>query len=491
MPVVLTGELVESFAGTFLSPMYDSAVPTPQCHREWWDLYCSNAMLVGIAAPRAHAKSTALTHDYSLANVCFQVENHVLVVSATEELALAHLGDIAMELRDNDDLRSSFNIKEFETDSKSEIVVRCGSSKEHPAGYVFRMIARGAGQKLRGLKWRGRRPGLIICDDMEEDEQVENFDRRKKFRSWVLRALLPLGRKGCKIRWHGTILHEDSYLARIMKSRSWISRLYKAHDSFDDFSNILWPEMWDKEALQAKRQVFIDDGDAAGYSQEYLNDPFDNTAAFLKREDFLPMTDEDFAAPKQLYVGCDFAVSTNGGANRTSFTIGGLDATNLLHIIDQRVDRWDALEWIDEMFAVQREHRPAVFFVEGGVIWKSISPMLYKEMQRRNVWINCLAINPTRSKAVRGQPLQKRMRAKAMRFAKEAHWYPAYEVELLHFSANSDALLDDQFDSTATLVKGLEDLADLDEEDFMDDDELLMHNARPNQDAGRSVVTGY
>ena len=140
-------------------------------------MYCSDHRLVGIAAPRKHAKSTALTHDFVLANVCFQVESHVLVVSATEELALAHLGDIAVELRDNDELRQTFGIKTFQTDSKSEIVVVCNPSKDYPLGYTFRIIARGAGQKLRGLKWRGRRPGLIICDDMEEDEQVENYDQ--------------------------------------------------------------------------------------------------------------------------------------------------------------------------------------------------------------------------------------------------------------------------------------------------------------------------
>ena len=454
-------------------------------------MYCSDHRLVGIAAPRKHAKSTALTHDFVLANVCFQVESHVLVVSATEELALAHLGDIAVELRDNDELRQTFGIKTFQTDSKSEIVVVCNPSKDYPLGYTFRIIARGAGQKLRGLKWRGRRPGLIICDDMEEDEQVENYDRRKKFRSWVLRALLPLGRRGCKIRWHGTILHEDSYLARIMKSKSWFSRLYKAHASFDDFSEILWPEMWNEKRLREERQVFIDDGDASGYSQEYLNDPFDNSEAYLRKEDFRPMREEDFDSPKKIAVGCDFAVSTSGKANRTSFTVGGKDAINLTHIVDQFVGRWDTLQWIDVLFDIQAAYSPDVFFVEDGVIWKSISPMLYKEMQVRDCWLNCMAINPTRDKAVRGRPLQKRMRAGGMRFNASASWYPTYEAELLRFTGNSDALADDQFDSTAILVKGFELLSELEEEDFFSDEEVEFYTHDPRIFMNRCQTTGY
>ena len=59
----LTADLIEAFSGTFLSPMYDNASPTPNFHRQGWDLYCSEYKMCGIAAPREHAKSTAFTHD--------------------------------------------------------------------------------------------------------------------------------------------------------------------------------------------------------------------------------------------------------------------------------------------------------------------------------------------------------------------------------------------------------------------------------------------
>ena len=471
--------------------MYDDAQPTPDCHREWWELYCLPDPYVAIAAPRGHAKSTALTHDFSLATVLFRVEPHVLIVSATEELALAHLGDIAKELRDNDELRQQFHVDRFLTDSKSEIVVKCKPDNTYPMGYEFRLLARGSGQKLRGLKWNGRRPGLIVCDDLEEDEQVENFDRRSKFRKWMMRALLPLGRRQCKIRWHGTILHEDAMLARIMKDNTWVTRLYKAHEAFDDFSNILWPEMWSEQRLQRVRQTYIEQGDPAGYSQEYLNDPFDNTEAYLRKDDFLPMNDDDLTSQKKVAVGCDFAVSKADRANRSSFTVGGKDVKNLLHVTDQYVGKWDTLEWIDVLFDIQERHDPEVFFVEDGVIWKAIAPTLYKEMQTRDCWLNCQPITPVKDKASRGRPLQKRMRAGGMRFNKKAEWYPGYENELLRFTGRSDAVADDQFDSTALLAKGFDLLSELEVEDFMEDDELELIYNDPRQTYGRNAVTGY
>lgn len=483
--VPLTAELVEGFSGTFLSPMYDDAVPTPDCHREWWEMYCADDPFVAVAAPRSHAKSTALTHDFTLTNVLFRIEPHVLIVSATEELSLGHLGDIATELRDNDELHRYFQIDKFEVDSKGEIIVRCKD------GYVFRIIARGAGQKLRGMKWRGRRPGLVICDDMEEDEQVENADRRAKFRRWVLRALIPLGRRGCKIRWHGTILHEDAMLSRIMKDSSWVSRLYKAHEAFDDFSNILWPEMWSEERLRLRRDAYVNQGDAAGYSQEYLNDPFDNSDAYLRRDDFIAMNEDDYDEPKIIAVGCDFAVSKADRANRTSFTIGGKDTRNLIHVVDQRVGRWDPVEWIDELFSIQTAHDPEFFFVEGGVIWKAIERTLYNEMQARDQFLNILVLNPVKDKATRGRPYQRRHRARAMRYDKKAEWYPGYEAEQMRFTGHSEAIADDQFDSTATLVLGFEHLPTIEEEDFRSQEEWDFLASDPRVETGRSPITGY
>ncbi len=491
MAVKLTAALVEAFAGTFLSPMYDDPQPTPQCHRDWWELYCSDVPFVALAAPRGHAKSTALTHDFILANVCFRVEPHALVVSATEELAMAHLSDIAKELRDNDELRRAFHINKFLVDSKGEIIVHCTADAEHPKGFDFRIIARGAGQKLRGIKWRGRRPGLIICDDMEEDEQVENFDRRRKFRRWVMRALLPLGRRECKIRWHGTILHEDSMLQRLMKDATCKSALYRAHRSFDDFSDILWPEMWNEERLRKFRQSYIEQGDPAGYSQELLNDPFAQDSTYLRKEGFLPMVEADWMRPKRLCIGCDFAVSTSAKANRTSFTVGGQDAGNLLHIVDQSDGRWDALEWIDEMFRIQELHDPEAFFVEDGVIWKSVQGTIYREMTSRGKWMNLVPLASTRDKAARGKALQKRHRAGSMRFDKEADWYEVYEAELLRFTGTSDALEDDRFDSTSILVRGFESMSELQAEDFMDEEELDLIYGGYQKTAGRSLVTGY
>lgn len=485
MTVRITADLVEAFAGTFLSPLYDQPKPTPPFHREVWALYCSDHPQCAVAAPRNHAKSTGFTHDYGLATALFREQQYTIILGATEEMAIEHLGDMAAELRSNEDLIREFGIKGFLTDQKTDIVVECTD------GYQFRLIARGGEQKIRGKKWKGKRPGLILGDDIEDDEQVESKERRIKFYRWLMRAAKQALRDGGKIRLHGTILHEDAALAKVLKHPGWNCRKYKAHKAFDEFTEILWPEKFSEKRLRKIRQDFIDEGDSPGYSQEYLNDPFDNENAYLKKEGFLPMSETDYDKPKIFSVGGDFAISKEDKANKTSFTVGGVCVDNLLHVVDQHLGRWNSLEIVDKIFDIDVTWHPDMWYFEGGQIWKAIEPILLKEMRSRDHYIAYEAITPIKDKGIRGRAYQKRHRAGGMRFDKEAPWYPAFEAENLKFTGIGEAKEDDQFDSTAILVRGRDMGNQVEKEDFKTDDEWEFERQDPRPVMGRSLVTGY
>jgi predicted phage terminase large subunit-like protein len=278
-----------------------------------------------------------------------------------------------------------------------------------------------------------------------------------------------------------------------MKNKAWHSKLYKAHRSFTEFDDILWPEMFPEARLRAKQKEMVDEGDPAGYSQEYLNDPRDNNESYLREQDFLPMKPEHFEQYMRLCAGVDFAISKKDTANRTSITVGGKDVGNFVNIIDQRVGRWDALEIVEELFSVQQRWSIDVFYVEGGQIWKAIEPMLVQEMIKRDKFISFVVLNPVSDKKVRGRTFQKRSRAGAVRYNKSAEWYENYHEEVMKFTGDSEATLDDQFDSTATLFLGLEKAPEVEEEDGIDevDLELARQGDAFRKNSGRNSTTGY
>lgn len=494
--VTLDADLLESFSGTFLSPRYDDPRPTPSFHRDCWKLYTSDHPQVEVVAPRDHAKSTGLTFAYILAETLFRVSDYVILIGSTEEKAAEQLSNISEELHDNLDLIQHFGVKSFEVDTRTEIIVLMDD------GWRFRILSRGAEQRIRGSLWKGKRPNLIVCDDVEDDEQVENVDRRRKFRRWFFRAAKQALSKSGKIRVHGTILHEDSLLNRLRRMSTWKHLFYKAHNSFDDFGHILWPERWTEKQLRHRRQEFIDDGDAGGYSQEFLNDPQDNADSYLRRDDFIPMTEADHDSPKKICVGWDLAVSKLDMANRTSYTVGGKDSRNVVNHLDFRAGRWSPAVspaekekgeygWIDLMFIVEERWHPELHFVEGGGIWKSVEHMVLQEMQARDTFLNIRVLNPVKDKATRGRSLQKRHRAGATRWDTQAEGYESAREEMLRFTGLSAARLDDQFDSCATLHLGFDLEPLVEEEDFEAEEMIEMRRTDPRLEEGRSAVTGY
>lgn len=484
--VKLTADLIEAFAGTFLSPRYDDAKPTPQFHRKAWGLYASDAKQAGCIAPRDHAKSTGLTFDYILAEVLFRSSDYVILIGSTEDKAAEQLSNISEELETNEDLRREFGIRAFESQTKTEVIVI------HDDGHRFRILARGAEQKIRGAMWKGKRPNLIVCDDMEDDEQVENKDRRAKFRRWFFRAAKQALSKSGKIRIHGTILHEDALLARLMKNKMWKMLFFKAHKSYDDFSELLWPERWTEADLRARRTEFEEDDDAAGYSQEFLNTPLDGAAAYLKKSNFIPMSDIDREVQKKFYCGVDFAFSKKVAANHTSFTVGGVCSRNLVHHVDQHRDHMDTLEVVEKFFEIDNRWQVEGFFVPSGKDWLAVKPVLFREMENRNHWLVVEEISDSADKAAKGRVFQKKHKAGACRFDKEAEWYPAYEAELLSFTGVTEAKADDQFDSTAILHRGIEMGITVEDEDFLEEEELeWMRTSESMRSSEYRPATGY
>ena len=77
----LTAEIVSGFSASLLQKNYDNPVATPQCHMDWWTLCTSKHQKVAIAAPRRHAKSTAVTLAYTLACMLFRDRSYALILS--------------------------------------------------------------------------------------------------------------------------------------------------------------------------------------------------------------------------------------------------------------------------------------------------------------------------------------------------------------------------------------------------------------------------
>lgn len=437
---------------------------------------CSDHKRIAIAAPRGFAKSTAITHAFTIASVLYRVSRYVVIVSNTEAQAIQFLGDIRLEFRENEDLIALFGVRKILKDTETDFVVQMLD------GHEFRIVAKGSEQKIRGAKWRGTRPDLIVVDDAEDDESVMNSERRDKFKNWVLGALIPMLSDRGRIRWVGTVMHMDSMLERILNDEHWVSKRYRAHD--EDFTNLLWPEKRSVEWLRAERASYISQGIPEKYAQEYLNYPIDESTSYFRREDFIPIPAADLHVRRRYYAAIDFAITQKERSDYTVITVGGVDQNGRLDIVDVRRGRWDSLQIIEEMFSVQQRYQPDLFTTEAGAIEKALGPFLNAEMLKRGVYLNLNPLVPTKDKKSRASGIQARMRAGAVRFNTEAAWFPDLQMEMLRFPRDAH---DDQVDSIAWLGLTLDKFIEAPTDKELEDE----YYAEAFQPVGLNPITGY
>jgi len=347
-------------------------------------------------------------------------------------------------------------------------------------------------QKVRGLKWRGKRPDLIVGDDLENDEIVMNPERREKFRRWLMNALIPCGSDTCWIRIVGTILHLDSALQRLIEDETWEHLFYRAHDS--DYTNILWPEQYSKERLTAIRAGYMAQNDPEGYSQEYLNQPVAVENAFFNKDYFLDFERDGNKAllPNlEYFAAADFAISEKEKADYTAILVVGVSPEGIAYVVDARRGRWDAEAIISELIAVQKMWKPNVFTFETAKIDKAIGPFLEREMRRQRIYMNIVKMTPTQSKTMRARSIQAMHKSGSIRYDKEAGWYPDFEAELMMVADSGPrGKHDDYFDAFAYCGLTIdqyfeaysdEEIEDLEYDDFFED----------YADQGRCASTGY
>ena len=148
---ILNERTIDGFTWGYLAANYDNPRPIPDFHMEMWELCCSAEPKVAIAAPREHAKSTAITHAFILTAVLLRIKSFVLLVSDTETQASEFLISIKSELEHNQRLRKDYGIKSFLKETETNIIVLMND------GHKFRIQAKGSEQKVRGIKWINKR----------------------------------------------------------------------------------------------------------------------------------------------------------------------------------------------------------------------------------------------------------------------------------------------------------------------------------------------
>ena len=183
---------LEYFGRAYLSHYFVN--PSPAFHKELDEVWINGVMKgmnpleqakrisrmegcrKAIQAPRGHAKTTTFTFKDSLHASLYGYKHYIILLSDSSEQAEGFLAGIKDEIEENGAIREDFGNQKGKVWKSSVILFDNGTKIE----------AIGSGKKVRGRKHKQWRPDLMLCDDLENDENVATPDQRRKLRNLSL-----------------------------------------------------------------------------------------------------------------------------------------------------------------------------------------------------------------------------------------------------------------------------------------------------------------
>ena len=385
----LASDRIEFFASYYLKAHIKTKIPA--LHKEWYSLIMGNKELA-LAAPRGHAKSTIFSLVYPLWCILFQKKKFIILISDTADQARELLGTIIEELEMNERIIEDFGhiagyippeAEEKRKWTASDIVTTTG----------IKVIARGWKSKLRGLKYGSERPDLIIGDDIENDENVQSEDQRKKVKNVFFKSILNLGSINTQVIIVGTILHYDSLLMNLIQYPipNWHVKLYKAIVD----NKPIWPEWWTMERLDDKRKEIGD----ISFEQEFMNNPLDPSTQIINPKAYYENLD---IAKCDFYAFIDLAISEKQTADYTAIVTIAKDRNDgKMYILDPRRIRGDVTAQMNLVFELYHLYPWRVFGVESVAYQKAFYQMLTLEMNRRGITIPAVEVEVDKDKVRR------------------------------------------------------------------------------------------
>jgi hypothetical protein len=392
------------------------------------------------AYPREHAKSVFATLVMPLWAILSGHRKFAYLFSDTETQAVSFLEDTRIEVETNERLAAVYpEAVEWEGLPRfNRLVFKTGAV----------MAAAGSGKSVRGARKRSQRPDLIVLDDIENDQEVINPERRRKKKTWYNKVVKKLGASAV-VAIVGTILHAESFLAQQIEHdehiHSAVVRDADRQDLWREWESVLrdrtLPDreaaarafydanraemdagaerLWPGNPRFALYQFYLERAeDLAAYLSERQNKPFDPTASYFPEErlrfvpadEMPPLTDSIFNA--------GFWDPSRGTATGDTSSAGREDTfVDGTRIITEAVaDRIPPEQVMDVIIAWHKKRPFNVFGVEK-VGLSSYDEQLRGRALAAGVNLPVVAVTPVGPKQLRIKSLRPGIVAQTLQFA--------------------------------------------------------------------------
>lgn len=427
------------------------------------------------AIPRNHGKSTIISFLSPLHLILYKRIRFLLILSASDDLAVALMNDIKAEITNNEAIIEDFGeLKSSEKWSAQEIWLKNDSC----------IMARGLLGTLRGIKWKGLRPQLILCDDLLTDSMVESESKNEKVKNLFKESVLNLGDSYSNYLVVGTTLSENDLISELLdeSTTGWKKirkqAVIKFSDAIDLWSEweslytnredpdrentalsffnahkeemlkgteVLWNERWTYYDLMKKK---IDDGEIS-FWKELMNEPKSAGEYIFQKMQYWKTLPDFNEMDIVMYI--DPAIKSGKRNDFSAITIlGQHKKTNQKYVIDGSMHK----VLPDELFKIAADKLKSIPVDRIG--FESIQAQSYMKQKfeealwKEKIYLPIIGVNSKGNKHTRIESLQPEINSGEILFNPDNH---AYNTQIRDYS--SKAKHDDCADSLFGAVQML------------------------------------
>ena len=379
---------------------------------------------VSVILPRGFSKTTLL-NGLNIWAVLYQMEEFIVYLSETATHSEMQLENVKAEIEVNERIVAVFGAlrpaQREGTWAQGEAEFRNGRI----------IMARGRGAQIRGMNYRGRRPSLILLDDVEDQESVSTPAQLEKTRNWFFAAVEPAMqmRRSKSIIALGTLLHSEALLAKFQNNPMFTSITLGIYDKDGD---LLWPEHFGQAAIEAKKASFAAAGQLNTFYREYYSK--------IRNEESQPFKNryiqyEQIPADEKVVgtaIACDPAISNKPGSACFGLAAVSMTQGGKIYVRDVFLKVGvTPREQINKYFEFYQTYRPRYAGVESIAYQAALIHLLREEMFRRKLYFELTPITHSMKKEERILGiLQPRY---AAGYVKHCGVFSEYETQLLDF----------------------------------------------------------
>lgn len=202
---------------------------------------------------------------------------------------------------------------------------------------------------------------------------------------------------------------------------------------------LLFPQRFSREVVERDKRIM----DTYAVAGQFQQRPAPREGGMFKLE---WLREYEVAPPLntlKVYMGSDYAVTSNGG-DYTVHVVIGVDPQGYMWLLDVWRKQASPDHWVEAWCDLVAKYKPSQAAEETGQISSGIGPFLTKRARERGVgtWRRMF---PTRGdKAVRSSSMRGRMAMHGLMVPRDAEWVPAFKAEISTFPASRH---DDQVDA--------------------------------------------